>query len=73
VARGKEQRQPCRDIVCAFPIPLRDVVIRFAVTLDPRRQAVEALRAAIGTREQQVTDRVLSGYVPAEISMTTGT
>lgn len=54
VERGKEPRQPRRDIEGAFLGPLKDVVIRLAVTLDLRRQAVEPLRVAIGTCEQQV-------------------
>ncbi len=37
--------------------PLQHVVIRVALALDLRRQAVEALRAAVGAREDQIPER----------------
>jgi hypothetical protein len=61
VQRGKEPRQPRRDIERAFLGPFEDVVIRLAVALDLGRQAAETLQAASGAREQQVADCTRSG------------
>jgi hypothetical protein len=54
--RVEEPGEPLGDVQRPLLRPLQDVVVSLAFALDLRRQTVEALRAAIGTRQQQVAD-----------------
>jgi hypothetical protein len=52
--RIEEPGQPLGDIHRPLLGPLQSIVVGLALPLDLRRQAVEALRAAIGARQQRV-------------------
>src|SRR6218665_1025303 len=52
--RAEEPRQPAGDIERALLYAFEHVVVVLALALDLRRQAVEALRTAVGSGEEQV-------------------
>jgi hypothetical protein len=52
----EEPGEPLGDVHRPLLGPLQDVVVGLAFALDLRRQTVEALRAAVGARQQQITD-----------------
>ena len=54
--RVEEPGKPLGDIHRPLLGPLQDVVVGLALPLDLRRQAVEALRAAIGACQEQIAD-----------------
>jgi hypothetical protein len=55
--RVEKPHQPLRHVHRALLRAFEDLVIRLALALDLRRETIEALRAAIGAREQQIADR----------------
>jgi hypothetical protein len=52
----EEPGEPIGDVERTFLGTFQDVVVRLALPLDLRRMAVEALRVAIGTVQQQVAN-----------------
>ncbi len=54
--RVEEPGEPLGDIKRIFLGSLKDVVVGLAFPLDLCRQTVEALRAAVGARQQKVAD-----------------
>ena len=54
--RVEEPGEPLGDVQRPFLGLLKDVVVSLAFALDLRRQTVEALRAAVGACQQQITD-----------------
>jgi len=54
--RVEKPGEPLGDVHRPLLGPLQDVVVGLAFALDLRRQAVEALRATVGARQQQVAD-----------------
>src|SRR5690606_13582762 len=51
----EEPGQPLGDVHGPLLGALQNIVVGLALPLDLRRQAVEALRAAVGARQQQIT------------------
>ena len=53
----EKPREPRRDIERAFLRAFEDLVVLASFALDLRREAVEALRALVGAREQKIAER----------------
>ena len=61
--RGEEPREPFGDNQRCFLGVVQNVVVGLALALDLRRQAVEALGAAIRTGQEQIAERTCDAAV----------